>query len=203
MNNKPVSLIEENCHFFLQKLRISTQPMHKKLEESRLSVNLMKCDISLAEYAEYLAHMKNVISYHEYFTFPVVEYMFPNIHARHRLLLINHDIEWLQQSSTINPYNVYEINTSMPLNVPRALGYMYVIEGSTLGGQMILKHIKMVLGFDEHKGALFFGGYGNETGKRWKEFLDIFAKYAVAECCEDEIISGAIDAFKSIQTHFA
>jgi heme oxygenase len=204
MDNIPADLKEESCQLFLQQLRKATQPMHTKLEESRLSVNLMKGDVSKTEYADYLVYMSDVIAYHEFFTYPVVEHLFDDMSARHKLPMINNDIEVLrQQGVTITPNNEYRINTLLPLSIARALGYMYVIEGSTLGGRMILKHIKTALGFDEQNGAHFFAGYGNETGKRWNKFIAIFANYAVIESCQQEIITAATDAFESIQTHFA
>jgi heme oxygenase len=203
MENVP-ALKDESCQLFLQQLRIETQPMHTKLEASRLSVNLMKAEVSLADYTDYLMRMKDVIAYHEAFTYPVVEHLFDDISVRYKLQLINSDIEVLhQQGAVLTTGREYRIDSLLPLNVPRALGYMYVVEGSTLGGRIILKHIKTALGFDEQKGARFFAGYGNETGKRWNEFLTIFANYAVVNSCGEEIIAGATDAFSSIQIHFA
>jgi heme oxygenase len=80
---------------------------------------------------------------------------------------------------------------------------MYVIEGSTLGGRIILKHIHTALGLDENKGASFFAGYGAETGIRWKKIMNIMSGYAVANKCEDEVIAGACHAFESIDKYFA
>ena len=50
-------------------------------------------------------------------------------------------------------------------------GMLYVIEGSTLGGQYIYKSIQNILGLDKNRGASFFSGYGDQTSMMWKHFL--------------------------------
>ncbi|GGH10530.1 biliverdin-producing heme oxygenase [Mucilaginibacter phyllosphaerae] len=51
-----------------------------------------------------------------------------------------------------------------------ALGALYVIEGSTLGGKIISKMMQQQLGAD--KGMTFFAGYGDKTGQMWDTFKD-------------------------------
>lgn len=50
-----------------------------------------------------------------------------------------------------------------------AVGALYVLEGSTLGGKIISKMIAGKL--DSKAGLRFFNGYGDKTGAMWKEFL--------------------------------
>jgi heme oxygenase (biliverdin-IX-beta and delta-forming) len=62
-----------------------------------------------------------------------------------------------------------------PLARPRsraeALGLLYVLEGSTLGGQVIRKRLlSQGAGLD---GVSFLDPYGAETGPRWKAFLSV------------------------------
>lgn len=52
----------------------------------------------------------------------------------------------------------------------RALGAMYVLEGSTLGGQMITRHFQARWGLAPETGGAFFSSYGAEVGLRWREF---------------------------------
>lgn len=49
-------------------------------------------------------------------------------------------------------------------------GCLYVIEGATLGGQIIIKHLRRNLGLSDNSGAPFFDGYGTETSAQWKAF---------------------------------
>jgi hypothetical protein len=51
-----------------------------------------------------------------------------------------------------------------------AIGVQYVLEGSSLGGQILSRQLKNALGFTSHHGGCFFAGYGDETSARWKNF---------------------------------
>jgi heme oxygenase (biliverdin-IX-beta and delta-forming) len=68
---------------------------------------------------------------------------------------------------------------SLPLlpDFPYALGALYVLEGSTLGSQFILRHLTNLLGDKIDAAHSFFLGYGEQTNNRWREFrgsLDLF-----------------------------
>ena len=46
------------------------------------------------------------------------------------------------------------------------LGASYVLEGSTLGGQMITRHISRMLGLSGTHGCRFFSSYGTHVGSQ-------------------------------------
>lgn len=50
------------------------------------------------------------------------------------------------------------------------IGYLYLKQGSTLGGQVIAKHLEKHLGLEKNGQIFFFNAYGDQTGSRWKEF---------------------------------
>ncbi|AKJ97715.1 heme oxygenase [Pseudomonas chlororaphis] len=52
-----------------------------------------------------------------------------------------------------------------------ALGVSYVLEGATLGGQILRRRVAEQLGLDASSGAAFLDVYGEFTGRRWKDFL--------------------------------
>lgn len=52
-----------------------------------------------------------------------------------------------------------------------ALGAMYVMEGSTLGGKIISQMVRKQLGLTE--GLSFFHGYGDRTPDMWQRFQEI------------------------------
>lgn len=58
----------------------------------------------------------------------------------------------------------------------RFLGALYVVEGSTLGGQFIARHVETALGLSPGEGNAYFLGYGEQTSARWRE-----VKAALAE----------------------
>lgn len=53
---------------------------------------------------------------------------------------------------------------------PECFGCLYVLEGSTLGGQVISRHVREKLNVTPDAGGLFFNGYGPRTGSMWQQF---------------------------------
>jgi len=80
-------------------------------------------------------------------------------------------------------------------SVSQGIGCMYVLEGSTLGGQIILRHLGQVLGITAENGGAFFASYGAELGRRWTEFRETVAADQRAQSDADEIVSSARDTF--------
>jgi heme oxygenase len=80
----------------------------------------------------------------------------------------------------------------------RIFGSLYVIEGSTLGGQVISRHLKQTFDLDETKGAAFFSGYGKDTGKMWNEYREAVTNFAENGADREEIIAGANETFEKI-----
>ena len=52
-----------------------------------------------------------------------------------------------------------------------ALGSLYVMEGSTLGGRIILRNVDRCLGNEGRASCSYFNGYGERTGAMWRLFL--------------------------------
>jgi heme oxygenase len=61
-------------------------------------------------------------------------------------------------------------------DVAEALGCLYVLEGSTLGGRVISRHVQARLGRDVPR--RFLDGYGPATGARWQTFRGALAAAA-------------------------
>jgi heme oxygenase len=65
-----------------------------------------------------------------------------------------------------------------PLNdLDSVLGALYVVEGSSLGGQIIYRQIQERLGIDAASGGSFFFGNGERTGAAWKRFMGILNQH--------------------------
>ena len=77
-----------------------------------------------------------------------------------------------------------------------ALGFFYVLEGSTLGGKIIRRELA-ALGHDA-TGLSFLDPYGAEAGERWRSFLAVLRR----ECpsgegdLADETVGGAVSGFR-------
>jgi heme oxygenase len=61
-----------------------------------------------------------------------------------------------------------------------ALGLLYVLEGATLGGQLLRRRLGPALGLTEERGLAFFTAYGAEVGPMWRAFADALARFDAA-----------------------
>ena len=88
-------------------------------------------------------------------------------------------------------------------NSVQALGCLYVLEGATLGGQIIARELRARFGLDDNHGAAFFSGYGAETGMRWKEFGATVNNCVSIQETEEFAIESARDTFITLDRWIA
>lgn len=81
--------------------------------------------------------------------------------------------------------------------MPQALGCLYVIEGATLGGQLVTRHLQGSLGITPRSGTAFFNGYGEQTGARWKSFGALLTALADKTGSHEPIIDTANETFET------
>ena len=81
-------------------------------------------------------------------------------------------------------------------------GCLYVLEGATLGGQVISRHVRGRLGIYPENGGRFFAGYGPEVGARWREFGGALERYAVAPHLQEAVIQSARATFVAFTDWF-
>ncbi len=101
-------------------------------------------------------------------------------------------LDWLERDMATHGVRPVEITlTPLPAIGSRSalLGYLYVKQGSTLGGQVISRHLARKLGLEGGVTNHFFAGYGEDTGRQWKIFVQalddakIDAETAVMHAC--------------------
>lgn len=85
------------------------------------------------------------------------------------------------------------------VTIPQVLGCLYVIEGATLGGQIITRHLQANLGITPETGGAFFAGYGVENGVRWQAFGAMITAAAAQFGGEDEIVASANRTFETLE----
>ncbi len=102
---------------------------------------------------------------------------------RKKLPLIEEDLKNLELKSSAASHDLEFTNEN------EALGAMYVIEGSTLGGNVIAKQLSKTEGFDAVT-FNFFGCYHENTGAMWKDFKKVLDT-EVQEAHYDDVLSGA------------
>lgn len=185
---------------FLERLRNATADSHTKLEALPVSMSIMNPDVTNNEYSLYLSLMQDVVWDAEQNVYPVLSTIINDLQARKKHHFINHDLQTLGVTQSAD-YSA-PFSSSGPYSPAFSLGIMYVVEGSSLGGRVILKNIKAALGHDEDAGARYFAGYGGQTGSQWTHFLEMMTAYETEHDCAHEIIAGADFAFTAISGHF-
>jgi heme oxygenase (biliverdin-IX-beta and delta-forming) len=79
-------------------------------------------------------------------------------------------------------------------NAQAALGRMYVLEGSTLGGRVIRKAVSSR---GDHMGGLsFLDPYGERVSERWRSFLAVVAAQVCGPTQIEALIAGALAGFR-------
>ena len=184
----------------LSKLRTQTATLHSALEQTPISVALLDERVSTQNYSAYLQKMREIVAFYESKVFPALNDTLPDLSEREKLSLLDADLKYLSVSPSDS--RAFAISEVPNPSTGYALGCMYVMEGSTLGGKVILKHVSKALAIVPEKGGSYFAGYGEETGHYWKTFLQTLQDFSVNHDNDDEIIAGAKDTFTSIKHYF-
>ncbi len=83
--------------------------------------------------------------------------------------------------------------------IEAAWGCLYVVEGATLGGQIIARNLHAALGVTSDRGAAFHMPYGAATGARWQGFKAILTDEVGRGALDpDAIVAGAREAFAAL-----
>ncbi len=172
----------------IEQIRVATAAEHKALEE-KLFPFLNNIN-SKEQYAQLLNAFYGYI-------FPVQEKIIEHIDQN----IVPDIIERRNASFIANDLNSLQIplTNSLSNNLPAindhasAMGALYVLEGSTLGGKIIAKTIAEKLSSTE--ALSFFKGYGTETGVMWKKFTQ-YLEHPENHKNAKTVINTAADSFR-------
>ncbi len=118
----------------------------------------------------------------------------PGLRARRRLDLIKQDMR--------------DIGIALPLlppghdylvDVPNALGWLYVAEGSNLGAAFLLKEATK-LGLSESLGARHLAGAPEGRGLHWRTFTAALDRTHLDDAEEARVAEGAKQAFSRVRS---
>jgi heme oxygenase len=119
-------------------------------------------------------------------------WMQPMVAARRRIHLLERDLAW---------FGVNDLDERRPKlpemnDLATLFGAMYVIEGSTLGGQLIARSVERSLALNEGQGDAYFRGYLDRTGEMWKDFCSQLTT-RVPEEQTDNVVEAAKAMFET------
>ena len=179
-----------------ERLRAATAPLHRATEAA------FDADDRLATMAGYIDLLDRLWSLHA-----GVEDALRN----HGCSLPGLALEALRRS----PLIALDIATlaGRPPRLPRAglayaspgaaLGGIYVVEGSILGGRVLMRRAERSLGVSATLGCRFLAGDGAATGARWRTFLAALATLPAAGDAADAAEGGARGTFAAFLACFA
>ncbi len=127
---------------------------------------------------------------------PALDALLPDLDERRRLPLIARDLADLEQ--TLPPPASIRLDGDLPL--PAALGWLYVAEGSNLGGTVLYK-MAARLGLDSNFGARHLAAHPDGAARHWREFTAALDGVALTEAQEQQMIDAADAAFRSVHGH--
>lgn len=110
------------------------------------------------------------------------------LEERRKLYLLELDLKSLDMESA-EPNHEFSVASEA-----EAFGILYVMEGSSLGGNVIKKHLLQnpeFSGLDFH----YFGCYGEKTGELWNNFKEILNN-KFTESQFPEVLAGATKAYR-------
>jgi heme oxygenase len=183
----------------LAKLKEATQEQHKDLENT---VNVMDQMFSPEDYKKLLCKF--------YRFYSAIEPEIDKLDLAAAGYEFNERRKLPKLEADLKSLNVFEKAKALPRwgglpaleNNAQAFGSLYVMEGATLGGQIINRHLKEHLGVSPENGGAFFNGYGAQTGPLWKEFVRITTEFAGDGASDDVIVKNAQDTFDSLRDCF-
>ena len=179
---------------FLVALRNATSSKHKVLDDI---VPLMSPALTAGQLAKYLQDIARFHQGMEEHLDCVLPSALMQWQFQARMPLIRSDLAVLGKNSPPNVSEGFLDWHSVDFLSETVLaGWLYVLEGSALGGAVIYKHLRQVLAADKADQLRFFRPYGNNPVNHWREFQQRLL--AVANTHPDaptQIIDAANQAF--------
>jgi heme oxygenase len=171
-------------------LRTVSAPQHKAVEAA---ASLPQSILTLADYAACLGRFLSVVAPLEHHLGRFKQRDGIHLAARVRTPALQADLIALN----INPDHIPHLHIPRPASFAQAFGALYVLEGSTLGGKLILKAVASRLGPQIAGATAFFAGHGENAGPMWQSFktvLDTFGRTRPAQ--QALVAKGAEQTFR-------
>ncbi|MDB5267397.1 MAG: hypothetical protein JWP58_437 [Hymenobacter sp.] len=179
----------------LPRLRLETRPFHDAVEQNPFNLALTAGTVTAADTTQFLAKMYGFLEPYEAELHAHAATFGPawQLDQRYRAPLILQDLARLGHDAAPPLY------PELPPLTSRAqlLGAMYVLEGSTLGGQVIARQLDKA-GIATHA---FFTGRAERTGQLWKAFCEQLTEAAATgEDDPEAIVASAVHTFQALAT---
>lgn len=176
---------------FLARLKRQTRSEHEAIEAE---LDLVGADLTLPVYRSRIAQFYGFYSPLELrlCAAPDDPASPPNAPLRRKAHLLKADLDRLGVDASALPTCCQLPDLA---SAEARIGCHYVLEGATLGGQIIGRHLRQRLGITAEAGGRFFQGYGEHTGSMWLAFRAALARFFEQSAAPQAIVGGALDTF--------
>jgi heme oxygenase len=173
------------------RLRQATHELHEALDASMMGADLFS---SRERYALFLAmqrrfHAEIAPLYGD----GALQALVPGLQERAKLAEIDRDIADIEAPAPAAPNAPVD-----PSDMPAALGWLYVAEGSSLGAAFLLKAAQR-LGLGEEFGARHLAAHPEGRGLHWRRFVEALDAVALTPEEEARAEAAAVTAFGRVQ----
>lgn len=179
----------------MHKLKMGTAAQHSAVEAVSFSARIMSGELTLPEYTGLITG--NYITHHyleeKLRTFIADDHPL-NPGSREKLGHLLLDLQALGIDKSEIDLSEAAAHAPAIDTLPQALGCMYVMEGATLGGNIMLKALSkhpLLAGIPKH----YYGCYGENTGTMWRSFTDFMSAASFDEREETDVLLGARTTF--------
>jgi heme oxygenase len=172
-----------------QRLKAATAATHDRLDERIMSAG------AFADRARYGRFAQMQHAFHReidaLYSNPQLDALLPDLKGRRRLDHVAQDLADLG-IAPLAPQRPPVFG--MDADIPTALGWLYVAEGSNLGAAFLIKEAQK-LGLTEEFGARHLAGAPEGRGLHWRTFTAALDGIEIGEAEEGRVIAGAEAAF--------
>lgn len=176
-----------------QRLKSATQQTHGALDKRIMAADIFASREHFAGFlrVQYRFHRDIEHLYAD----AALAGLVPALAERARLLKVANDLSDLGQGvpeSAAPP-------ATLGLGIWRSLGWLYVAEGSNLGGAVLFKLARDQLGLHGGFGAGHLAGHPDGAARHWRQFTQALDSIAMDDLQEQQLIDGARHAFVTVR----
>jgi heme oxygenase (biliverdin-IX-beta and delta-forming) len=174
-------------------LRAATHATHERLDQRIMAAE------PLSSRARYGCFLQLQHAFHRdidtLYSHAPLSRLFPGLDRRRRLGLIEQDLSDLGIPAPAT--NTAPVFKDANVQIPVALGWLYVVEGSNLGAAFLLKEAAR-LGLSDTFGARHLAGAPEGRGLHWRTFTAALDSVALSPTDETYVVDGPGAAFRRV-----
>jgi len=188
------------------RLRLETRDLHDRIEANGRFARLMAPDLTRAEYTALTARLYGHHVAAEAALAAVAPLLPASLDLQRRLS---------RRAAFTADLRALGLDDRAIVMLPRCPGYrlrtaaqgwglLYLLEGATLGGQLIARHLTGTLGLGPESGAAGVVPHGADTGLLWRQFKQVLDEAALLDGLDqDAVIASARHGFTTLDAWVA